>query len=78
LVLDRSHQIADTGLNTEATMSWAKNWQIASGGTETPFTTRCGRRLLYVWMPATGQHAYLDLDSDLILSDEEAWAVLGK
>ncbi len=58
-------------------MSWYKNWQVASGGTETPFTTRTGRRLLYVWLPATGEHAYLDLDTDLILTTQEAQDALG-
>lgn len=53
------------------------NWQPASGGTEEPFTTRGGRRLLYCWQPTTGRHAYLDLDTDLILSNEEAQQVLG-
>jgi len=48
------------------------NWYPASGGTETPFTSRSGRRLLYVWQPSTGDHAYLDLGTDLILSPEEA------
>lgn len=48
------------------------NWYAASGGSETPFTTRTGRRLLYCWQPSTGRHAYLDCGTDLILSDEEA------
>jgi hypothetical protein len=48
------------------------DWVPACGGTETPFTTRTGRRLLYCWQPATGNHAYLDLNTDLILTDEEA------
>jgi hypothetical protein len=48
------------------------DWYPASGGTETPFLTRSRRRLLYVWQPSTGKHAYLDCDTDLILSDEEA------
>jgi hypothetical protein len=52
------------------------NWFPACGGTEVPFTTRTGRRLLYCWQPSTGRHAYLDLDTDLILSDEEAMAAL--
>jgi hypothetical protein len=47
------------------------NWFPASGGTETPFVTRTGKRLLYCWQPSTGRHAYLDLDNDLFLSDEE-------
>lgn len=53
------------------------NWYPASGGTEQPFTTRTGRRLLYVYQPSTGNHAYLDLSSDLILSDDEAQIALG-
>lgn len=53
------------------------NWLPAGGGTETPFLTRSGRRLLYVWRPSTGDHAYLDCDTDLILSDAEAQAYLG-
>ena len=53
------------------------NWYPANGGTETPFTTRQRRRLLYCWQPSTGRHAYLDLDTDLILSDSEAQMALG-
>ena len=48
------------------------NWYPASNGTETPFNTRTGRRLLYCWQPSTGDHAYLDCGTDLILSDAEA------
>lgn len=53
-------------------------WMPANGGTETPFLTRSGKRLLYCWQPSTGKHAYLDCDSDIFLSDEEAWLALGK
>lgn len=52
--------------------NWHNNWHPANGGTEQPFLTRTKRRLLYVWQPSTGNHAYLDCDTDLILSDEEA------
>jgi hypothetical protein len=52
------------------------NWVPACGGTEIPFKSRSGKRLQYVWQPSTGQHAYLDVDSDIILSDEEAQACL--
>lgn len=48
------------------------NWYPASGGSEKPFRTRTGKRLQYVWQPSTGRHAYYDLDTDMILSDEEA------
>ena len=53
-------------------------WLPASGGTETPFFTRSGTRLLYCWQPTTGKHAYLNCDTDLILSFEEADALLAK
>lgn len=52
-------------------------WVPANGGTEVPFHTRSGRRLLYCWQPTTGRHAYLDCDTDLILSDDDAMLVLG-
>jgi len=57
--------------------SWFHSWHPACGGTEVPFPTRTGRRLLYVWQPCSGRHAYLDLGTDLILSDEEARLALG-
>lgn len=53
------------------------DWLPACGGTETPFMTRSGRRLLYCWQPSTGNHAYLDMGTDIILSDEEAQLALG-
>ena len=53
------------------------SWVPACEGTEVPFKSRSGKRLQYVWQPSTGQHAYLDLDSDIILSDEEAETCLG-
>jgi hypothetical protein len=52
------------------------NWVPACNGTEVPFETR-GRRLLYCWQPSTGRHAYLDLGTDLILSDADAALALG-
>ena len=53
------------------------NWVAGCQGTEVPFFTRNRRRLLYCWQPSTGRHAYLDCDSDLILSEEEARLALG-
>jgi hypothetical protein len=52
-------------------------WVPACGGTETPFMTRSGRKLLYCWQPSTGRHAYLDCLSDILLTDEEAWLAMG-
>jgi hypothetical protein len=53
------------------------SWVPASGGTEEPFTARSGARLLYCWQPRTGRHAYLDVGTDLILTDAEARNHLG-
>lgn len=47
-------------------------WVAANGGQETPTRFRSGRSLLYVFNPATGRHAYLDVETDILLSDEEA------
>lgn len=50
----------------------ADRWVPAAGGTEVPFRSRTGARLLYCFNPNTGKHAYLNCDTDLILSDDEA------
>jgi hypothetical protein len=47
-------------------------WVPASGGTEEPFVTRSGLRVLYCWNPKTGDHAYVNVDTDLVLTQEEA------
>jgi len=52
-------------------------WVPASGGTEIPFVTRTGHRLQYLWQPTTGKHAYIDCDTDILLTDEEARRILG-
>jgi len=54
----------------------ADAWRPANNGTETVFTSRSGVRLLYCWQPSTGKHAYLNVDTDIILTDDEAAALL--
>lgn len=51
-------------------------WEPACGGTETPFRSRSGKRMQYMWQPATGRHAYLDVDADVLMTDDEAYAAL--
>ena len=46
------------------------NWYPANGGTETPFSTKGGRRFLYCFNPKQGKHAYLDLNTDMIVPNE--------
>lgn len=53
------------------------NWFPASAGTEKPFRTRNNFLLLYVYQPATGRHAYLNVETDVILTEEEATMALG-
>ena len=53
------------------------NWYPACGGTEVEFRTRNGFRLLYCYQPSTGRHAYLNCDTDIILSDEDARLAMG-
>jgi hypothetical protein len=55
----------------------ADRWVPAHGGTETEFTARTGKRLLYCYNPRLGRHAFLDLGSDIILTDDEALVALG-
>ena len=52
------------------------NWIPACDMTETPFMTRTGYRLLYCYQPSTGRHAYLNCDTDIILTDDEAMRIL--
>ena len=53
-----------------------REWIPACGGTEVPFFSRTGRHLQYCWNQLTGEHAYLDLGSDLFLTNEEAQQAL--
>ena len=53
------------------------DWVPACGGTETPFKTRTGRTLLYMWNRKTGEHAYYDVGADVFLTNDEATAAIG-
>ncbi len=53
------------------------NWYPANGGTEETFRSRSGIRLLYCYQPSSGKHAYLNVDTDIILTDDEARRALG-
>ena len=59
-------------------MNNTDNWVPACGGTEQPFTTRTGRRLQYLWNETTGEHAYIDCNTDIILTNEEAELALNR
>jgi len=53
------------------------DWYPANGGTEVPFFTRAGYKLLYCWQPSTGKHAYLNCETDLLIPDDEISNYLG-
>ena len=53
-------------------------WVPACGGTETSFRARSGATLLYCYNPRRHQHAYLNVCTDTIISDEEANMHLGR
>lgn len=55
-----------------AVAAQADLWVPACGGTEQPCLTRSGARLLYCFNPGQRRHAYLNLSTDIIVSDEEA------
>ena len=43
----------------------------ACGGTETPTKYRNGRTCLYCWDTDTGEHVFVDCQTDMPLSKEE-------
>ena len=65
-VADYEHFVPDFSDRSDS------NWYPACGGTEEPFHARSGARLLYCYQPSTGNHAYLNLDTDMILTQEES------
>jgi hypothetical protein len=71
--MTNTRSIADI-LNERAAKAEQGSWIPGTG--EEPIFTRSRRRLLYCWQPSTGRKAYLDLDTDLLLSDEEVWLAL--
>lgn len=60
-----------------ACIARADIWLPANGGTEIPFFTREGVKLLYCYNPAEDRHAYIDMGRDMVLTDEEARMMLG-
>lgn len=52
-------------------------WVAACGGIEVPMTVN-GVRVLYCWNTGTEKHAYLNLDTDIIMEDGEFDALCGR
>jgi hypothetical protein len=53
-------------------------WLPANGGQEEVFTSRSGIRMLYCYNPATEEHRYINADTDLVMTNEEARAAMGE
>ena len=58
--------------------AYRTNWIPACGGTEVPFKTRSGVTVQYLWNPVSGEHAYINCDTDVLISDEEIDGVFGR
>ena len=53
---------------TEAELENRGQWVAACGGSETPMTIN-NVRVLYCWNTASKRHAYMNLDTDMIMDD---------
>ncbi|MBW2672173.1 MAG: hypothetical protein JRD89_01995 [Deltaproteobacteria bacterium] len=51
-------------------------WVPGCGGHETEFVSRRGFRLLWCYNPAQQKHAYVNLDTDIVLTNDEANAAM--
>ena len=74
---DMSKTLVDL-IREKAAWEQQGRWVPANGGTEVPFLSRSGVRLLYCYQPRSGKHAYLNVDTDIVLTSEEANLILGK
>jgi hypothetical protein len=68
----KSVPICSRNENIPKSVERSDAWIPACGGTEKPFVSRSGKKLLYCYQASSGNHAYLDVDNDIILSDEDA------
>jgi hypothetical protein len=69
--------IAEMLNDAEARRERTGRWVTACGGTEQPMTVN-GVRVLYVWNTGTHKHAYLNLDTDIIMADGEFDMLCGR
>lgn len=51
-------------------------WIPANGNSEVEFVSRSGIRMLYCFNPSTGDHAYINCGTDMVMSDEDSAAAL--
>ena len=65
-------RLAGESLHAWVARVYSAGWVPACGGTETPLMMK-GRRVLYVTDLKLGAHAYLDLNTDIILTAAEGF-----
>jgi len=61
----------DFKIDTEAQENDTEPWVIATGGNSVPFVSRNGKKYLLIWNPKLRQNAYLEVESDVIITDDE-------
>ena len=69
--------IADMLNEAQALREKNGRWVAACGGSETPMLVN-GVRVLYCWNTGTREHAYLNLNTDMIMADGEFDALCGR
>lgn len=47
-------------------------WFPACGGTEKPFRTNTGLLVQYMYQPSTGRHMYINVETDVFLTNNDA------
>ena len=68
--------VADMINEAEARRERNGRWVPACGGTEKTMIVR-GVRVLYCWNTGTKEHAYINEDTDMIMSDGDFEALRG-
>lgn len=69
--------LADALNAAEARRYQSGSWVAACGGTEQPMTVS-GVRVLYCWHTGTGEHSYINLDTDMPMTHAEFDALCGR
>ena len=61
----------DFKVDTSAQENDTDSWTLVDGGNKVPFVTRDGKKFLLVWNPKLRCQGYLDVEEDVIISDDE-------
>jgi len=72
-----TQSIADQLNEAQARRERNGRWVAACGGDEQPMLVQ-GVRVLYCWNTGTHKHAYMNLDTDIVMADGEFEALCGR